>query len=144
MIAQIAEATGGSVRQVCKVLDLPRSSFYHAAAPTPSQVAGEQIGFVIEAIFKRHRRRYGYRRIREELADRGVVCSAARIRRIMAQRGLRAIQPKNFVPKTSDGRADKPSPNLLAGQPLPEAPNRVWAGASRSFLSAQDGCIWPL
>lgn len=46
----------------------------------------------------------------------------------MAQRGLRAIHPKTFVPKTSDGRADKPSPNLLSGQPLPQAPDRVWAG----------------
>lgn len=141
MIAQIAEATGGSVRLVCQVLELPRSSFYHAAMPTPSQVADEQIGSVIEAIFKRHRRRYGYRRIREELADRGVVCSAARIRRIMAQRGLRAIQPKNFVPKTSDGRADKPSPNLLAGQPLPEAPNRVWAG-DITFIPVSSGWLY--
>lgn len=101
MIMQIVEATGGSVRQVCQVLELPRSSFYHAAAPTPSEMADQHIGSLIEAVFKLHRRRYGYRRIREELADRGEVCSAARIRRIMAQRGLRAIQPKNYVPKTS-------------------------------------------
>ena len=47
---------------------------------------------------------------------------------IMAQRGLRAIQSKNFFPKTSDGRADRPSPNLLSGQPFPVAPNRAWAG----------------
>ena len=46
----------------------------------------------------------------------------------MAERGLHALQPKNFVPKTSDGRADKPSPNLLNGQPLPQLPDRAWAG----------------
>ena len=46
----------------------------------------------------------------------------------MRQRGLRAIQPKTYVPKTSDGRADKPSPNLLLGQPLPTKPDQVWAG----------------
>ena len=46
-----------------------------------------------------------------------------RIRRIMRQRGLRAIQPKTYVPKTSDGRADKPSPNLLLDQPLPAKPD---------------------
>ena len=141
MISQIVEATGGSVRQVCKVLDLPRSSFYHAAAPTPTEVADEHIGSLIEAIFKLHRGRYGYRRIRVELADRGVVCAAARIRRIMAQRGLRAIQPKNYVPKTSDGRADKPSPNLVADKPLPDAPNQVWAG-DITFIPVESGWLY--
>jgi len=128
MIASLTQKTGGSIRQVCAVLGLPRSSFYHAAAPTLTQRSDASKGEVIEAVFKRHRKRYGYRRIGAELSDRGVVCAPARIRRIMAQRGLRAIQPKTFVPKTSDGRADKPSPNLLSGRPLPAAPNQVWAG----------------
>ncbi|HRJ71751.1 MAG TPA: IS3 family transposase [Terrimicrobiaceae bacterium] len=141
MITQIAEATGGSVRQVCRVLNLPRSSFYHAAVPTPTEAADERIGSLIEAIFKLHRRRYGYRRIREELADRGVICAPARIRRIMAQRGLCAIQPKNYLPRTSDGRADKPSPNLLADRPLPDAPNRVWAG-DITFIPTESGWLY--
>ena len=79
----------------------------------------------IAAIFQRHRRRDGYRRIGEELSDAGVVCAPDRIRRIMRQRGLRAIQPKTCVLKTSDGRADKPSPNLLLSQPLPTRPDQV-------------------
>lgn len=141
MIAQIAQRTGGSVRRVCAVLDLPRSSFYQAATPTPSQLADQRMGGLIEAIFQRHRRRYGYRRIGEELADRKEVCAPARIRRLMAQRGLRAIAPKNFVPKTSDGRADKPSPNLLAGQPLPTAPNRVWA-SDITFIPTSSGWLY--
>ena len=128
MIQQIAQQTGGSIRAVCVALEEPRSSFYHAAVPTATQCADAQIGDLIEAIFRRHRRRYGYRRIGQELSDRGVACAPVRIRRIMAQRGLRAIQPKNFIPKTSDGRADKPSPNLLSGRPLPELPNSAWAG----------------
>jgi transposase InsO family protein len=46
----------------------------------------------------------------------------------MGERGLKAIQPKNFSPKTSDGRADKPSPNLLIDRPLPQKSDQVWAG----------------
>jgi putative transposase len=128
MIQQISHQTGGSVRAVCAALDLPRSSFYHAAEPTSTQGGDATVGARIEAVFKRHCRRYGYRRIGAELADAGLVCAPARIRRLMAARGLRAIQPKNYVPKTSDGRADKPSPNLLTGHPLPATPNRAWAG----------------
>ena len=59
----------------------------------------------------------------------------------MAQRGLHAIQPKTFVPKTSDGRADKPLPNLLSGQPLPAVPNRVWAG-DITFIPTSTGWLY--
>ncbi len=59
----------------------------------------------------------------------------------MASRGLRAIQPKNYVPKTSDGRADKPSPNLLAGRPLPAVPNRVWTG-NITFIPTSAGWLY--
>ena len=141
MIQQIAQQIGASIRAVCVALGQPRSSFYHAALPTATQRADAQIGDLIEAIFRHHRRRYGYRRIAQELSDRGVACAPVRIRRIMAQRGLRALQPKNFVPKTSDGRADRPSPNLLTGRSLPEVPNRVWAG-DITFIPTNAGWLY--
>jgi len=141
MIQLVAQQTGGSIRQVCAVLEEARSSFYHAATPTVTQVADVRLGELIETVFRRHRRRYGYRRLSAELSDRGLTCAPARIRRLMAQRGLRAIQPKNFLPKTSDGRADKPSPNLLSGQPLPEAPDRAWAG-DITFIPTSAGWLY--
>src|SRR4051812_33686900 len=101
MIQDLAQQTGASIRKVCAVLQEPRSSFYHAVAPTATELADRAVGDRIERIFERHRRRYGYRRIGKELEDQGVVCAPARIRRIMAQRRLRALQPKTFVPRTS-------------------------------------------
>ena len=139
MIGDIHQATGHGVRRICATLGVPRSSYYHAAAPTPLQSSDEEIGVEIEGIFKRHR--YGYRRIRDQLADQGITCAPARVRRLMAERGLKAIQPKTYVPKTSDGRADKPSPNLLLGQPLPELPNQVWAG-DITFIPTANGWIY--
>ncbi len=141
MIALIAQGSGASIRDVCKVLAVPRSSFYHAATPTASQTADAELGDQIETIFRHHRRRYGYRRVAQELADRGVTCAPARIRRLMAQRGLRALQPKNFVPKTSDGRADKPSPNLLADLPPPTAPDQAWA-SDITFIPTSTGWLY--
>ena len=141
MIQIIAQKTGSSIRKVCAVLEEPRSSFYHACAPTATQLADVSLGDLIEAVFRCHRRRYGYRRLAAELSDRGMICAPARIRRLMAQRGLQAIQPKNFLPKTSDGRADKPSPNLLSGQPLPAAPDRVWAG-DITFIPTSAGWLY--
>lgn len=138
---EVRQKTGGSIRQVCRTLGLARSSFYLAAEMSETQVADNEIGELIEEIFKRHRRRYGYRRIWEELCDHEVVCAQARIRRIMAERGLRAIQPRTFVPKTSDGRADRPSPNLLADQPLPSHPDEVWAG-DITFIPSRNGWLY--
>lgn len=46
----------------------------------------------------------------------------------MKQRGLRAIQPKSYQPRTSDGRADRPAPNLLLDRESPSRVNEVWAG----------------
>jgi transposase InsO family protein len=141
MIEDIRQFTGHGIRPICDALGVPRSSYYHAAEPTPTQRSDQQLGDTIQAIFKRHRRRYGYRRIWEELADQGIVCAADRVRRIMRERGLRAIQPKTYVPRTSDGRADKPSPNLLLGQPLPAEPDQVWAG-DITFIPTSTGWLY--
>lgn len=141
MIEDIRHLTGHGIRPICDALEVPRSSYYHAAELTPTQRSDEQLGDMIQAIFKRHRRRYGYRRIWEELADQGIVCAADRVRRIMRERGLRAIQPKTYVPRTSDGRADKPSPNLLLDQPLPDKPDQVWAG-DITFIPTSTGWLY--
>jgi len=45
----------------------------------------------------------------------------------MQQQGLRAIQPRSFVPRTTDSRHGKRiCANLLLGQALLTAPNQVW------------------
>ena len=119
MIDDLRAATGQGIRRVCDVLHVPRSSYYHATSPTAAELSDRDIGRRIEGIFNRHRRRYGHRRIWRELADAGITCATARVRRIMAERGLKAIQPKTYMPRTSDGRADKPSPNLLVGTARP-------------------------
>jgi transposase InsO family protein len=128
MINTIRDQTGAGVRRICSVLSLPRSSYYQASQPTKTELEDQQIGDLIEQIFHKHRRRYGYRRIQDDLKDLEIKCGPARVRRIMKQRGLYAIQPKNYVPRTSDGRADQPSPNLLLDREGPSRINEVWVG----------------
>ena len=128
MITKIRKQTGESVRAVCNTLAMPRSSYYHAASPTPTAVQDEHLGKLIEEIFLEHRKRYGYRRIYDELQDRGVQCSRERVRRIMRQRGLKSLYKKRFVPQTSDGKATNPSPNRLKNREMPQRPDEVWTG----------------
>ena len=52
-----------------------------------------------------------------------------RIRRVLATHGLRAQQPRAFVPRTTaSDPAARAAPNRLLGQPVPTAPDRVGAG----------------
>jgi transposase InsO family protein len=128
MITSIIHSTGHGVRRVCEVLQVPRSSYYHAATPTQSSLEDAELAKAISAIFHHHRRRYGYRRIWKQLGAEGLICAPCRVRRLMLEHSLVAIQPKTYTPKTSDGRADAPSPNLLLDKPLPARPNEAWAG----------------
>jgi transposase InsO family protein len=80
-------------------------------------------------LFWKHRRRYGARRIASELADLGEVCSPRRVAKIMKTQQLRAIQPKSFVPRTTDSRHGLGySPNLLLETPDPSSVNQLWVG----------------
>lgn len=94
----------------------------------------------VREIFYRHSRRYGSRRIEAELKSEGVEIGRHRIRRMMRDEGLRAIQPKRFVPKTTDsGHNLGYSENLLIGMKLPpEKPNEVIVG-DITYLPLQDG-----
>lgn len=128
MIDEIHKETSCSIRRICAVLNFPRSSYYQAQIETLRQKEDALMADHIERVFRLHKRRYGYRRIVQELADDGIACSDERARRLMKRRGLLAIQPKSYVPRTSDGRADAPSPNLVADEEHPTRPNQVLAG----------------
>ena len=72
MILEIQEKTGASLCKVCNTLSIARSSFYHAAQPTASQLGDKKKGQLVETIFKCHRGRYGHRRIHREMVEEGV------------------------------------------------------------------------
>lgn len=84
----------------------------------------------VNEVFWRHSRRYGARRIHAELQAGGICIGRHQVRRLMREQGLRAIQPKSFVPRTTDSRHSLGySPNLLLEHKLPpEEPNQVLVG----------------
>lgn len=84
---------------------------------------------LVRALFWKHHRRYGARRLASDLDDLGHPCSPRRVARIMKDQGLRAIQPKSFVPKTTNSKHGLGySPNLLLDAPTPTKINELWVG----------------
>ena len=80
-------------------------------------------------VFKAHKRRYGVRRICAELNEGQIRIGKHKCRRIMKQNSLRAIQPRSFVPRTTQSRHPYPiSPHLLVEREPPVKPDEVWVG----------------
>lgn len=138
MILHIQQQTGASTRCICRVLGLPRSSHYLAARPSPRRAGDQQLGMMIQCLFQQHRSRYGYRRIHRELKETPQACGPHRVRRLMKGQSLKASQPRRYQPRTSDGRADAPAPNLLLDQSPPQHPNEVWVG-DITFVAIRQG-----
>lgn len=83
----------------------------------------------ITAVFRVHKRRYGVRRICATLKEEHVRIGKHKCRWIMKQHGLRAIQPRSFVPRTTQSRHPYPiSANSLLDRQPPGKPNEVWVG----------------
>lgn len=80
-------------------------------------------------IFQENRSRYGSRRISASLKSEGEKISRYKAGSVLNKFGLKAIQPRSFVPRTTDSRHPYAiSPNLLLGKPVPVEPNKVWVG----------------
>ena len=119
------------VRELCQALGVSFSAYYawkrgqsYVLSATKAARAEQ-----VKTVFIEHRRRYGAVRIGKELAARGLKMGRYQIRGLMKAQALVAIQPKSFVPKTTDSKhALGRSPNLLLNRAAPKAPNEVFVG----------------
>ena len=83
----------------------------------------------INKIFWENSRRYGSRRVREALKKQGIKAGRHRVRRLMQAQDWRAIQPRSFVPKTTNSNHGLTAcPNRLIEFGKRTAPNQVWVG----------------
>lgn len=134
------ESANYPLTALCKALNLTRASVYRQMnqVDEKSKEQGEDVRRVRE-VFWQHSRRYGSRRIHAELKSEGVKIGRHRIRRLMKEQNLRAIQPRSFVPRTTNSKHKLGfSENLLLKRDLPQKPNEVFVG-DITYLPIQDG-----
>jgi len=116
---------------LCQALAVHRSGYYAWQRGSQSRRAQQdaELKPLIREIFWEHRRRYGARRIAQELLSRGKCCGVERVGRLLREMDLQAIQPKSYRPRTTDSRHRLGySPNLLLESPPPVGINQIWVG----------------
>jgi putative transposase len=130
------EATTYPVAILCRALGVSRSGYY-AWKERPARQ--DQLAPQVEEVFWQNSRRYGSRRITAELREQTVI-GRHRVRRLMREQGLRAIQPRRFVPRTTDSRhGQRMSPNLLVEREIiVDRPRQVIVG-DITYLPLQNG-----
>lgn len=122
---------GFAIATLCEVLEVHRSRYYAWRRGSSSRRSREDEALkpLIRDIFWEHRRRYGARRIARELPSFDQGCGVGRVRRLMREMGLKAIQPKSYRPRTTDSRHRLGySPNLLLESPPLSGIDQVWVG----------------
>jgi transposase InsO family protein len=120
---------------LCQALGVSRSGYYdwRKRRPRPSALPAK-----VRQAFWRHARRYGSRRLRAELQAQGETVGRHRVRAMLRAEDLRAIQPKSFVPRTTNSRhGGRMSPNLLNGLTV-ERPRQAVVG-DITYLPLQNG-----
>ena len=122
---------GFDVHHTCLTLGVSRSAYYvwQCGVPSENTTKHQSLKPLVFDIFKQNRRRYGARRIATEMKELGKPCSRGKVRKIMVEMELHAIQPRSFKPRTTNSRHTLGySPNLLlAGVAVTQA-NQVWVG----------------
>ena len=105
---------------------MARSSFYYHQKKSKSPDKYQAIKELIKSIYHRHKGRYGYRRITDELQNKGIVINHKTVFRLMNLLGLRSIiRVKKY--KSYRGEQGKIAPNILERNFKATAPNQKWA-----------------
>jgi transposase InsO family protein len=106
--------------------NMARSSFYYYQKQSKLPDKYKTIKELIKSIYQKHRGRYGYRRITDELENKGIVINHKTVLRLMKLLGLKSvIRIKKY--KSYKGEQGKIAPNILERNFKATAPNQKWA-----------------
>ncbi|MDP5275218.1 IS3 family transposase [Chengkuizengella axinellae] len=113
------------VKALVKLAGIPRSTYYDLVKRMNRPERDANLKVEIKAIYEEHEGRYGYRRIRDELTNRGQKVNHKKVQRIMKELGLKClVRMKKY--KSYKGTVGKIAPNILNRNFTANAPNEKW------------------
>ena len=104
------------LRLLCRVMEVSASGYYawRKRLTKPPCLKRRKLADLVRNCYFENRRRYGTRRISQALGKTGVKIGRSKVRRLLREENLKAIQPKAFKPRTTDSKGTAAAPNLLA------------------------------
>ena len=106
--------------------NMARSSFYYHQKQFDLPDKYREVKELIKVIYQKHKGRYGYRRITDELQNRAIIINHKTVLRLMNLLGLKSIiRAKKY--KSYKGENGKIAPNILERNFKADAPNQKWA-----------------
>jgi putative transposase len=125
---------------MCRVLSLPKSSFYQAAHKKPSvyKVENEKLLKRICEIHSESRGRYGAPKIHHLLCKEGYTISIKRVQRLMKQAGVRSTIVKKYRPTSTQGLV-KERENRLNQDFQTTSINEKWVADITYIHTLRDG-----
>jgi transposase InsO family protein len=116
----MAVQTEYPVTEICEVLDLPRSTFYHQSTAQDDTALRQALRELSGAYPT-----YGYRRLTALLQRAGWTVNRKRIQRLMAEMGLQRPAKRRTTRTTNSAHAFPRYPNLVRDLPATH-PDHIW------------------
>lgn len=115
------------IKTVCRVLDMPRSTYYQVKSACESNLARENriLTQRIQSLYTESKRRYGAPKIQKCLRKEGFMVSIKRVQRLMRRANLRSIIVKKYRPQSSQGPVENRK-NILAQDFTATKINQKW------------------
>ena len=132
-----------SVSETCRLLEIPRSSYYaHCRRRSSKRARSDELLAVhVHAIHARSRRRYGSPRVMRALRKRGIRVGKKRVARLMREQALVARPKRRFRVTTNSDHRHPIAPNLLQRNFSASAPDRVWVG-DITYIWTREGWMY--
>ncbi|WP_445456626.1 IS3 family transposase [Flavobacterium sp. HNIBRBA15423] len=106
-------------------VNMARSSFYYHQKQNKLSDKYKEIKKLIKSIYHKHKGRYGYRRITEELHNNALIINHKTVLRLMRLLGLKSIiRVKKY--RSYKGEHGKIAPNIIERNFKATAPNQKW------------------
>jgi putative transposase len=114
---------------MCKLLNMPRSTYYKAHEPSLSKrvCENEKYEELILSIYKENYCRYGAPKIHRLLRNQGFLISIKRVQRLMRKLKIKSIVCKKFRPYSSDSEVYQRK-NIIQRDFTTKTINEKWVG----------------
>jgi transposase InsO family protein len=139
-----------AVSTLCRLLEISRGWFYGFLTSQPARDQRQadreardlEVLPKIKIFFKASKKRYGSKRIHQDILAGGEVVSERRVARIMKENKISPLLRKRKKPITTDSNHKlKPSLNLLEQKFHSQTPNTVWL-ADITYIGTDEGWLY--